>query len=59
MNKTQSMNLWPNRDVLIVCEDTDYYTMIREILRPLKWAVMTDKGCPHIADHSMYCGRRR
>jgi hypothetical protein len=39
MNKTQSMNLWPNRDVLIVCEDTDYYTMIREILRPLKWAV--------------------
>ena len=39
MDANQSFNMWPNKDVLLVCEDSNYFSIIREILRPLKWTV--------------------
>ncbi len=39
MENKKTISQWHNNDVLLVCEDTNYYNMIREILRPMKWMV--------------------
>lgn len=39
MDNKKATNPWHNHDVLLICEDNNYYNIIREILRPLKWIV--------------------